>query len=121
MGCETVIEAAGCTRFPSSAVRDQLVSSLAFAWIGSSRTLEEGRSKLRGSMARGVEDLTEGWLASLAHERRMSGHTLRAYGDDVRRFLGFLVFHRGGPVSLGALRALRPADIRAFLTQRRAE
>jgi integrase/recombinase XerC len=72
-------------------------------------------------MARSVDELTHAWLASLAHERRMSGHTLRAYGDDVRRFLGFLVFHRGGPVTLAALRALRPADIRAFLTQRRAE
>ena len=72
-------------------------------------------------MARSVEELTHAWLASLAHERRMSGHTLRAYGDDVRRFLGFLVLHRGGPVTLAALRALRPADIRAFLTQRRAE
>ena len=72
-------------------------------------------------MARSVDELTHAWLASLAHERRMSGHTLRAYGDDVRRFLGFLVFHRGGPVTLAALRSLRPADIRAFLTQRRAE
>ena len=72
-------------------------------------------------MARSVDELTHAWLASLAHERRMSGHTLRAYGDDVRRFLGFLVFHRSGPVTLAALRALRPADIRAFLTQRRAE
>jgi integrase/recombinase XerC len=72
-------------------------------------------------MARSVEELTHAWLASLAHERRMSGHTLRAYGDDVRRFLGFLASHRGGPVTLPVLRALRPADIRAFLTQRRAE
>lgn len=72
-------------------------------------------------MARSVEELTHAWVTSLAHERRMSGHTLRAYGDDVRRFLGFLVFHRGGPVTLATLRALRPADIRAFLTQRRAE
>jgi len=72
-------------------------------------------------MARSVDELTHAWLASLAHERRMSGHTLRAYGDDVRRFLGFLVFHRGGAVTIPALRTLRPADIRAFLTQRRAE
>src|SRR6476646_6643872 len=72
-------------------------------------------------MARNVDELTHAWLASLAHERRMSGHTLRAYGDDVRRFLDFLVFHRGGPVNLAALRALRAADIRAFPTQRRAE
>ena len=72
-------------------------------------------------MARGVEELTNNWLASLAHERRVSPHTLRAYGDDVRRFLAFLAVHRGGSVTLRALQALRPADVRAFLTARRAE
>ena len=72
-------------------------------------------------MAESVQDLVRRWLASLAHERRMSPHTLRAYGDDVERFLGFFAFHRGGAVTLGALRSLRPADIRAHLTTRRAE
>src|SRR5258705_9876215 len=72
-------------------------------------------------MARSVEDMTHAWFGSLALEGGMSGHPLRAYGDDVRRFLGFLFFHGGGPVTLAALRALRPADIRAFLTRRRAE
>jgi len=72
-------------------------------------------------MARGVEELTRQWLSSLAHERRMSPHTLRAYSDDVRRFLGFLVHHRGAAVTLTVLQGLRPADLRAHLTQRRAE
>ena len=72
-------------------------------------------------MARGVEELTNHWLASLAHERRVSPHTLRAYGDDVRRFLAFFAVHRGGSVKLPHLQALRPADVRAFLTARRAE
>ena len=62
------------------------------------------------------------WLASLAHERRMSPHTLRAYGDDAQRFLGFYAFHRGrGAVTLNALRDLRSGDVRAFVTTRRAE
>jgi integrase/recombinase XerC len=61
------------------------------------------------------------WLQSLQHEKRASAHTLRAYGDDVSRFGGFLQGHLGGPVSEAALKKLTPADIRAFITSRRAE
>lgn len=56
----------------------------------------------------------------LAHERRASPHTLRAYGDDLERFLGFLSGHLGG-VDERALAKLVPADIRAFITVRRQE
>ena len=72
-------------------------------------------------MAGSTEELTEAWLATLTHERRASPHTLRAYGDDVGRFLRFLHAHRGGRVTLATLQKLGPADIRAFLTERRAE
>ena len=72
-------------------------------------------------MTQSVPELTREWQAHLAHERRVSPHTLRAYGDDVQRFLGFLAFHVGGSVSLRTLRELRPADVRAHLTARRAE
>jgi len=72
-------------------------------------------------MARSAEDLKQAWLASLAHERRLSPHTLRAYGDDMARFLGFLHGHLGGAVNERALAKLAPADIRAFITVRRAE
>ncbi len=72
-------------------------------------------------MTQSVPELTRAWLASLAHERRMSPHTLRAYGDDTQRFLGFYAFHRGGTVTLSALQGLRAADVRAFVTARRAE
>ncbi|HXJ01950.1 MAG TPA: tyrosine recombinase XerC [Micropepsaceae bacterium] len=72
-------------------------------------------------MGQSVPELIRAWLASLAHERRMSPHTLRAYGDDAQRFLGFFAFHRGGAVTLAALRDLRAADVRAFVTARRAE
>jgi integrase/recombinase XerC len=61
------------------------------------------------------------WLASLKHERRASPHTVRAYGDDVARFLGFQAMHTGGAVSEKTLAKLLPRDIRAFITQRRAE
>jgi len=72
-------------------------------------------------MARSAEDLKAAWLASLAHERRMSPHTLRAYGDDMARFLDFLHGHLGGAVGERALTKLAPADIRAFITVRRGE
>jgi integrase/recombinase XerC len=72
-------------------------------------------------MARSVEDLTKAWLATLAHERRASVHTIRAYGDDVRRFLSFIGDHRGAQASLATLQKLKAADLRAFLTVRRAE
>jgi integrase/recombinase XerC len=70
---------------------------------------------------RGFEDLRKLWLNQLAHERRASPHTLRAYGDDAARFGGFLVHHLGGGVGEKALRTLAPADIRAFITHRRAD
>lgn len=72
-------------------------------------------------MARSAEDLKELWLASLAHERRASAHTLRAYGDDVGRFVVFLHGHLGETVNEKALTKLSPADIRAFITHRRSE
>ena len=72
-------------------------------------------------MAEGADALRKNWLAALAHERRASPHTLRAYGDDVARFIGFQAIHTGGTVSEKALAKLTPADIRAFITHRRQE
>ncbi|HEX3675703.1 MAG TPA: tyrosine recombinase XerC [Rhizomicrobium sp.] len=72
-------------------------------------------------MARSAQILTRGWLDALAHERRASPHTLRAYGDDVARFTGFMAEHIGGEIDAAALAALTPADIRAFITLRRRE
>lgn len=69
----------------------------------------------------GAAPLCKRWLDMLAHERRASAHTLRAYGDDVGRFVEFLALHRGGPVSEKTLAVLAPADIRAFVTYRRAQ
>jgi integrase/recombinase XerC len=72
-------------------------------------------------MAHTADALRKRWLDSLAHEKRASPHTLRAYGDDVARFLGFTVNHIGGAVSEKTLAKLTTADIRAFITHRRAE
>ena len=72
-------------------------------------------------MGRAPDELKKLWLSSLKHERRASPNTLRAYGDDVSRFLGFQRGHLGGNVSEHALAKLRPADIRAFIAARRGE
>lgn len=72
-------------------------------------------------MARSAEELKRAWLSALAHERRASPHTLRAYGDDLDRFLDFLIDHLAGTVDEKALADLAPADIRAFITMRRNE
>jgi integrase/recombinase XerC len=72
-------------------------------------------------MARSAENLKREWLASLAHEKRASPHTLRAYGDDVERFLAFEAEHIGEDLNDRALAKLSTADIRAFITKRRAE
>ena len=71
-------------------------------------------------MARSAEDLKKQWLASLAHERRASPLTLRAYGDDAERFITFLHGHLGRAINEKSLAGLVPADIRAFITARRA-
>src|SRR3954466_586489 len=61
------------------------------------------------------------WQHHLARDRRRSPHTVRAYLATAHRLIDFLATHLGGPVDEAALAALRPADLRAFLTRRRAE
>ena len=68
-----------------------------------------------------AKSLLSDWLAVLRHQRRLSPHTLRAYGDDMARFLKFLTEHNGGPLNLDTLKSIRPADVRAFITVRRGE
>ena len=74
-----------------------------------------------GGTAKLVRLMRSAWLVALAHERRASAHTLRAYGDDVERFLAFLHTHLGGAANEKSLAKLSPADIRAFITVRRSE
>ncbi|GAA0553306.1 integrase/recombinase XerC [Rhizomicrobium palustre] len=72
-------------------------------------------------MARSSQGLRAEWLSSLAHERKASPHTLRAYGDDLTRFLGFIAGHTGTTYDRVDLKDLTPADIRAFITSLRRE
>lgn len=61
----------------------------------------------------------EVWLKTLARERRLSALTVEAYERDTRQFLQFLIGHVGDAPGLADIRALRPADLRAFLAYRR--
>lgn len=61
------------------------------------------------------------WLRSLCAERGLSRATERAYERDTRQFLAFLAAHFGAPADLATLDALRPADVRAFLAERRRQ
>jgi integrase/recombinase XerC len=65
--------------------------------------------------------LVEDWRRFLAQDRRRSIHTVRAYVATAERLLLFLIDHRGGNVSRNDLARLTPADIRAFLADRRGE
>jgi integrase/recombinase XerC len=73
------------------------------------------------SIAPDVAAELQGWLVSLAAERRMSPKTQDAYRRDAGQFLSFLTGHLGQPPSLAALAALGPRDVRAFLAARRAD
>jgi integrase/recombinase XerC len=61
------------------------------------------------------------FLAYSGDQRRLSVHTLRAYGLTLERFDDFLSTHLGGLVTGGRLASLSPADLRAFLALRRGE
>ncbi len=61
------------------------------------------------------------WHDHLTRDRRRSAHTVRAYVATAHRLVRFLGNHLGEDVNADALLALRAADLRAFLTLRRAE
>lgn len=68
-----------------------------------------------------VQALYAEWLTFLASEKRASPRTVRAYGDDVERWLDFLMRHQGAPPDAEALKGLTAGDLRAFLASRRGE
>lgn len=61
------------------------------------------------------------WTSHLRAERRLSPKTLEAYTRDIRQFLNFLGEHWGHSVSLLRFAALDAADIRSFMSARRAD
>ena len=60
------------------------------------------------------------WGDYLAHDRRRSAHTVRAYLSTAHRFIAFLGEHLGETVGEETLLELKAVDLRAFLAQRRA-
>ncbi|MEG3123220.1 tyrosine recombinase XerC [Sphingomonas sp. GB1N7] len=61
------------------------------------------------------------WADHLAHNRRRSAHTVRAYVATAHRLVGFLGSHWGEVVSPARLGEANAADLRAYLAFRRAE
>ena len=61
------------------------------------------------------------WRAWLAHEKRISDHTLDNYSRDLRKFLRFIAEHLGYPPGLQDLETLKPQDFRGYLAARHAE
>ncbi|MCM8557188.1 tyrosine recombinase XerC [Sphingomicrobium sediminis] len=60
------------------------------------------------------------WADHLAHDRRLSDHTVRAYRATAFRFVDFLGQHRGEEIGKFALLSIKATDLRAFLADRRA-
>ena len=60
------------------------------------------------------------WGGYLAHDRRRSRHTVRAYVATAHRLIEFLGRHRGEEIGRFALLNLQATDLRAFLADRRA-
>lgn len=68
-----------------------------------------------------VAALFNNWQSHLAHERRRSVHTVRAYVATAERFCAFLEGHQGNAVTAAALARVDASDIRAFLAHRRGD
>jgi len=68
----------------------------------------------RGDLLRAIDDWRD-WLTS---ERRVSPHTVDAYGRDLSAFLTFLSDHLGGESGLSDFASLKPADFRSYLAHR---
>jgi integrase/recombinase XerC len=59
------------------------------------------------------------WIAELRDQRAYSHHTLSSYGNDVSNFINFIMIHLGeGNLGLQALRELKVADFRSWLSER---
>ena len=59
------------------------------------------------------------WDTHLAHDRRRSPHTVRAYVATAHRFIDFLGGYRGEEIGRFGLLNVAAADLRAFLADRR--
>ena len=72
-----------------------------------------------GDLPHPASALVARWQGHLAHDRRRSPHTVRAYVGTAHRLIEFLGSYRGGPVDAAGLVDVSAADLRAFLAARR--
>ena len=61
------------------------------------------------------------WAGHLAHDRRRSPHTVRAYVATAHRLIDFLGRYRGEEIGRFSLLNLHATDLRAFLADRRGD
>lgn len=61
------------------------------------------------------------WLDELRHGRRLSAHTLAAYGGDWRSFCRFWQSYAGAPLCVRDMARMELPHLRAFLAARRAQ
>lgn len=61
----------------------------------------------------------QGWLGHLSLERQYSSHTIESYRRDLIQFLQFLTRHLGGLPAVETVTNVSPADLRAYLADRR--
>jgi integrase/recombinase XerC len=67
-----------------------------------------------------ARELVARWGSHLLHDRRRSAHTVRAYVATAHRLIDSLGRYRGERIDPPALTSIQPADLRAFLADRRA-
>jgi integrase/recombinase XerC len=79
------------------------------------------RDTILVSAAPGLRQAALDWASHLGRERRLAPKTLEAYSRDLEQFFRFLTAHLGAPPSPADISDLRPADIRAFMAQRRSD
>lgn len=72
------------------------------------------------SAAPDLQEQAGAWLCRMSGERRMATLTLEAYARDLRQFLDFLCERDGGRVTVETLGRVTPADVRAFMADRRS-
>jgi integrase/recombinase XerC len=66
-------------------------------------------------------EIAQRFVVSMRDERRYSNHTLELYARALRDYFLFLAEHTGKQVTSNTLSSVTPADIRGFLSRRRAD
>ena len=72
-----------------------------------------------GDLPHPASALVAEWASHLAHDRRRSAHTVRAYVGTAHRLIDFLGAYRGEEIRPEGLIEVGAADLRAFLAARR--